>query len=159
MIDRTRGSVSGLSLPMVRLILYYLLLFGACGYAAWRGRTDARIVAATFFVGSFATVLLRSHVRGGYSSVDSGVLAVDLLCFLLFTYAALISDRFWPLWVSGLQLTTSFGHVMKFADTGLMPLAYAAALRFWGYPILIILAVGVWRGQQRRKPAGHLAAA
>jgi hypothetical protein len=28
-------------------------------------------------------------------------------------------------------------------------MAYAAALRFWGYPILIILAVGVWRSQRR----------
>lgn len=31
----------------------------------------------------------------------------------------------------------------------LLPLAYAAALRFWTYPILIILAVATWRSQQR----------
>jgi len=51
-----------------------------------------------------------------------------------------------------LQLTTSFGHIMKVLDTHLLPMAYAAALRFWGYPILIILAVGVWRSQRR---VGH----
>jgi hypothetical protein len=134
---------------MVRLILYNLLLFGACGYAWWRGRVDARIVAAAFFVGNFATFALRSRLSGGYSSLESGIFLVDMACFLAFTYAALISDRFWPLWVSGLQLTTSFGHVLKAIDSDMLPIAYAAALRFWGYPILIILAAGVWRNQQR----------
>jgi hypothetical protein len=134
---------------MVRLILYYLLLFGACGYALWRGKVDARIVAAGFFIGNFATIALRSHSSGGYSSLDPGIFAVDIVCLLAFTYAALISDRFWPLWVSGLQLTTSFGHVLKAIHTDMLPLAYAAALRFWAYPILVILVVGVWRGQQR----------
>jgi len=134
---------------MVRLILYYVLLFGACGYALWRGRVDARIVAAAFLVGNYATVALRSHPHGGYSSLESGIFAVDIACFLAFTYAAVISDRFWPLWVSGLQLTTSFGHVLKLVDSSLLPLAYAAALRFWGYPILMILAIGVWRSRHR----------
>jgi hypothetical protein len=134
---------------MVRLILYYALMSGACGYALLKGKTDARIVGAVFIVGNFATLGLRSSPAGGYSSVESGILAVDLACLAAFTYAALISDRFWPLWVSGLQLTTIFGHIFKAIDSQLLPLAYAAALRFWGYPILIILAVGVWRNQKR----------
>jgi hypothetical protein len=134
---------------MARLIVYYLLLFGACGYAFWRGKAEARIVASAFFVGSFATIAIRSHSSGSYSSLEAGIFVIDVACFLVFTYAALISDRFWPLWVSGLQLTTSFGHIMKVIDANLLPIAYAAALRFWGYPILIILAIGVWRGQRR----------
>jgi hypothetical protein len=137
------------SRAMARLIIYYLLLFGACGYALWRGKAEARIVAIAFFVGNFATIAMHSHLRGGYSSLEKGVFVVDVVCFLVFTYAALISDRFWPLWVSGLQLTTNFGHVMKMIDSHLLPIAYAAALRFWGYPILIILAVGVWRARRR----------
>lgn len=135
---------------MDRLLIYHALLFGACGYALIRGRTDARIVAAVFLVGDFATYALRSQA-GGYSSVETGVLIVDLLALLGFTYAALISDRFWPLWVSGLQLTTSMGHVLKAVDTSLLPLAYAASLRFWAYPILLILAVGTWRSQRRAR--------
>jgi hypothetical protein len=139
---------------MVRFILYHLLLFGACGYAMYRGKTDARIVAIGFFVGSFATYGLRSQMGGGYGSLETGVFVVDVIDLLVFTYAALISDRFWPLWVSGLQLTTSFGHVFKAIDPSLLPLAYAAALRFWGYPILIILAVGTWRQHRRSLEAG-----
>ena len=136
---------------MLRLVLYHLLLFGACGYAFFRGKIDARIVATTFFVGSFVTFGLRSQLSGGYSSIESGIFVVDVACLILFTYAALISDRFWPLWVSGLQLTTSFGHVLKLIDAQMLPFAYAAALRFWGYPILIILAVGTWRSHRRSR--------
>lgn len=142
---------------MIRLIIYYLLLFGACGYAFYRGKIEARIVAATFFVGSFATIALHSHLKGGYSSLETGVFVVDIACLLFFIYAAMVSDRFWPLWVSGLQLTTSFGHIMKMFDAELLPLAYAAALRFWGYPILIILAIGTWRQHRRDTQAQGLA--
>jgi len=134
---------------MIRILIFRALMYGICGYALFRGRTEARIVAAVFLVGNFATLALRSHLASEYSSVEPAVFIVDLICFAFFTYAALISDRFWPLWVSGLQLTTSFGHVLKLIDSSLLPFAYAAALRFWSYPILIILAVGVWRSQRR----------
>jgi hypothetical protein len=134
---------------MIRLILYNSLLLSACGYAVWRGKIDARIVALAFFVGNFATFALRSQLGGGYSQIEVGIFLVDVACLLAFIYAALISDRFWPLWVAGLQLTTSFGHIFKAFDSQLMPFAYAASLRFWGYPILIILVVGVWRSQKR----------
>lgn len=140
---------------MDRLLLFRALMYGVCGYAIVRGRTDARIVAFVFLVGDFATLALRSPLAQSYSSVESGIFVVDVICFLAFTYAALISERFWPLWVSGLQLTTSFGHVLKAIDSSLLPIAYAAALRFWSYPILIILAVGVWRSRHRLKPMGR----
>ncbi|HYX45568.1 MAG TPA: hypothetical protein VE820_01915 [Sphingomicrobium sp.] len=131
---------------MDRVIIYRVLMYGICGYALYRGKADARIVAAVFLVGDLATLALRTST---YSSVETSVFVIDILAFLAFTYAALISDRFWPLWVSGLQLTTSMGHVFKLVDSHLLPLAYAAALRFWAYPILIILAVGTWRSHRR----------
>ena len=143
---------------MDRLLAYHLLLFGACGYALIRGNADARIVGAVFLIGNFATLALRSSFAGGYSSVEPGILVVDLLAFAAFTYAALISDRFWPLWVSGLQLTTSLGHILKAMDAQMVPIAYAAALRFWSYPILLILAIGTWRSQRRRQASIEAAA-
>lgn len=136
---------------MVRLLIYHVLMYGICGYALLRGRTDARLVAIVFLVGNFVTLALRSPLASSYSSVETGIFAVDAIGFVAFTYAALISDRFWPLWVSGLQLTTIFGHLLKAIDASLLPIAYAAALRFWGYPILIILGIGVWRGRRRLK--------
>ncbi len=132
---------------MFRLILFNALLFGACGYALLRGKTDARIVGAVCIIANFATYAIVSS----YASVESGVLVIDLLTLVAFTLVALRSDRFWPLWVSGLQLTTSLGHLLKAIQSDLLPIAYAAALRFWSYPILIILAIGVWRSERRAR--------
>lgn len=134
---------------MLRVILFDALLFGACGYAMLRGGPDGRLIGIICIVANFASAALKSPVPVSYSSVEPGVVAVDLLTFVAFTFVALRSNRFWPLWVSGLQLTTGLSHVLKAIQPDLMPLAYAAALRLWSYPILIILAVGTWRSHHR----------
>ena len=127
-------------------------MYGVCGYALVRGRPEARIVALVFLVGDLATLALRSRFAAGYLGLETNVLIVDALAFLAFTYAALISDRFWPLWIAGLQLTSSMGHLFKAVDAHLLPIAYAAALRMWAWPILIILGIGTWRARRRTGP-------
>jgi len=134
---------------MIHMILFDALLFGACGYALLRGSPDARIVGAVCVIANFASYALVSH----YRSIEVGVLGVDLLTFIAFTVVAITSERFWPLWVSGLQLTTILGHLLKGVQSDLLPTAYAAALHFWSYPILVILAIAVWRSQRRGKRA------
>jgi hypothetical protein len=133
---------------MIRLIIFNVLLLGSCAYALLRGTRDAQIVAVVTLAASMASYALVSR----YAQVEFGVLAVDILTFLAFTAVALKSDRFWPLWISGLQLTTSFGHLLKAWEDQLVPIAYAVALRSWSYPIQIILAVAVWRSQRRKLP-------
>src|SRR5215208_5455602 len=114
---------------MLRYIIYSALLFGICGYAFWRGRADERLIAGVCVAASVASLLLLGPARLRYSGMEFGVLAVDLLTLAAFVYVALRSDRFWPLWVSGLQLTTSVGHILKAIEPELFPMAYAAALR------------------------------
>lgn len=132
---------------MIRLIFFNLLMFGSCGYALWKGTRDARIVAATCLVASFASYPFLSQ----YAGIEVSVLMVDLIVLGLFTYVALRSDRFWPLWIAGLHLTTLVGHALRLMSGDLVPLAYAVALRMWAYPELIILAIAVWRSEQRRR--------
>jgi hypothetical protein len=94
-------------------------------------------------------MLAISPLHQRYSGVEEGLLLVDLAVLAGFVAVALRSNRFWPLWVAGLQLTTSIGHVLKGVDQELLPRAYGAALQFWSYPILIILAVGTYRSHRR----------
>jgi hypothetical protein len=134
---------------VIRLILYNALLIGACGYAWFRGRSDERVAAAVCVGASFASLVLLTRLR--FSDIEYGILAVDLVVLATFVWVALRSERFWPLWVSGLQLTSSVPHLLKLIDPGLMPFAYAAAETIWSYPILIILAVGTWRVRRYEK--------
>jgi hypothetical protein len=136
---------------MLNPIIYHLILASICGYALWRGKFDERVTAIVCLVATLATRLALSPTAQRYSSLEEGVLIVDSITFLAFVYVALRSDRFWPLWVSGLQLTTTLAHFMKAIDASLFPQAYAAAGRFWGYPILLILAIGAHRTSVRSK--------
>lgn len=135
---------------MARLILFNLLLFGSCGYALWKGTRDARIIALTCLVAAFASVPFGSD----YRAIETQIMVVDFAVLLVFGYVALHSDRFWPLWIAGLHVTTMFGHFLRVMSDDLVPIAYAVALRFWAYPELIILAIAVWRGDQRRRRFG-----
>ena len=141
---------------MLNPILYHLILAAICGYALWRGRFDERFTAIVCLVATFATRLALSPTAQRYSSLEVGVLIVDSVTFVAFSFIALRSERFWPLWVSGLQLTTTMAHFMKAIDASLFPQAYAAAGRFWGYPILLILAIGAHRTSLRARRASAL---
>lgn len=100
-------------------------------------------------VGLIATELVLPPVRQRFEGVELKLMLVDVLVFAGFVWVALRSDRFWPLWVAGLQLTAILGHVLKAVDIHLFARAYGAALVFWAYPMVVILAVGTWRSVRR----------
>ena len=129
--------------------VYWSVLLLICAFAFWRGQTDERIAAATCLIATLVQLFVVTPTVGRYSGVETGVLLVDLAVLAVFVGIALQSRRFWPLWVAGLQLTTVFGHMLKAIQLGLLPYAYAGALRFWSYPILLIVAIGTWRTRHR----------
>ena len=140
---------------MLTPTIYWLLLTGIAAYAFIRGQLDERLVALTCIVATLITWLFNSPLSERFGQVENGVLAADLLALAGFTLVALRSDRFWPLWVAGFQLTTTMAHLFKAIDINLMPQAYAAAARFWAYPIFIIIVVATWRGHRRRTQDGE----
>lgn len=130
-------------------ILYWSLLALTCGYALVRGGQYERLVAIVCILASFATVAVNSPLSHMYAHVEGSALLVDMAVLAAFVAIALRSERFWPLWVAGLQLTTSVAHFLKAIDPSLIPQAYGLAVRFWSYPILVILFVGAWRSHRR----------
>jgi hypothetical protein len=140
----------------MNVYFYLALLTASCGYALWRGDRDARVAAIVCIVATALTVLLLTPGRERYQLVESGALIVDLATLAAFVTLALTSRRFWPLWVAGLQLTASTAHALKLVDASLLPIAYAAAERFWSYPILLIIAIGAFRAHRRERRARSL---
>lgn len=134
---------------MLSPLAYWILLILVAAYAFARGRIDERWAAAICIAASAGTVLLHSPWRLRYSNVETSVLIVDLLALAGFMFIALRSARFWPLWVTGLQLTTTLAHLFKAVDFQLVPQIYAAAARLWVYPIFLIIVIGTWRTQHR----------
>jgi hypothetical protein len=134
---------------------FRVLLALVAVYAFLRGSRDERQIGVVLVVGVVATTLVLSPVAHRFSGLESSVMYVDIVVFFGFLWVALRSERFWPLWVAGLQLTTILGHLLKAVDVHLFSRAYGAALMFWGYPIVLILAIGTWRGHRRARRESH----
>jgi len=128
---------------------FWTFLALTCGYALWRGGGEARLTALVCISASVVSTLVLSPLADRYAGLEGGEMLVDGVVLAAFTMVALRSDRFWPLWIAGLQLTSGIGHLFKAADLDLLPHAYAAATKVWSYPILLILAIGAWRNHRR----------
>lgn len=136
---------------MLNPYIYHVILIVVSAYAFMVGRSDERLAVAICLVATIATRLALSPMTSRYSSVEAGVFIVDLAVLAGFTAIALRSDRFWPLWVAGLQLTTILAHLLKAVQFELIPQVYAVAARFWVYPIFVIIVIGTWRSHQRSR--------
>ena len=133
---------------------YDILLVLCCGFALWRGRGDERTAATVCLVASVLSMAVLRFSTVGFHRLEGGLLLIDIVVFASFVAIALWSQRFWPLWVAGFQLTSLLAHMARASRIDLVPVAYAAAERFWSYPILVIIAVGAWR-QHRRQLADN----
>jgi hypothetical protein len=133
---------------MLPATIFWIFLVVVCACAIWRGRTDERIAAGACAIATLATHFVLGPLKIKYSSVEPGLLALDLAMLATFVVLALRSLRFWPLWVAGLQLSMSMAHLLKAIDDHLMPRAYAAAAVFWSYPILLIILIACWRARR-----------
>ena len=137
------------SAAMLPRYLFWAILLCTFAYAMWRGRSDERIAASVCLLASIATRFAISPLTERYTGVEVGLLLIDGAVLAAFISIALRSKRFWPLWIAGLQLTSSMSHLMKVVEFDLLPRAYAAAAVFWSYPILLIIIIGTWRTHQR----------
>lgn len=64
--------------------------------------------------------------------------------FMVFLYAlALLSRRFWPLWMAGFQLVTVATHVASLTGPAFLPRLYTAMSTLWSVPILLVMLIGV----------------
>lgn len=115
------------------------------------------MAAGVCLLATVATRFAISPLNERYTGVEIGLLLIDGAVLAAFVTIALRSKRFWPLWIAGLQLTSSLSHLMKVVEIDLVPRAYAAAAVFWSYPILLIIILGTWR--THRRSLGDLPAA
>jgi hypothetical protein len=99
--------------------------------------------------GSILTLVTLSSAATIYRSLEVGVVVVDLATLLAFLVLALRADRIWPLCITAFQLVGTAGHAVKLVDPQVLPYAYAFALRFWGYPMILMLIIGTWNHQKR----------
>lgn len=139
---------------MARLILFLILWLGCCFYALARGGAPEKIGAAIFLAAALLSVALEQPNGARWNSVELGVLAVDLAVFVGFFMLSVGANRFWPLWMSGMQGVQVFSHFAIALDAKVIPWAYWNAQTLWAYPMLVLLAVATLRHRSRLRRRG-----
>jgi hypothetical protein len=134
---------------MLQQKIYFTLLDLCWMYTLFKGGPPERIGATILALGSALTVAALSGPTTSYMSVEIGVFLVDVACLAGFLILALRAERYWPLWIAGLQLVGTAAHAVKLVDPDVIRRAYAFALVFWSYPMLLLIALGTYRHQQR----------
>ena len=135
------------------MLLFDALLFACSRYARRRGGGVERVGGATMFVGCVLTFMLNSPLSVRYASVETAILIVDAVMLLIFAALALRTDRYWPLWVTALQLLVVLAHLARLADPEMLRNAYGVAMEVWSYPQLHAIALGTRNFSRERRRA------
>jgi hypothetical protein len=134
---------------MLRQVFFNALLFGCWFYALLRGGGPEKAVATILVVGSLATGFVVSDMAHRFTTVEIGIFAVDIVALIALLTVALFAERYWPLWVVALHTVGIAAHAVRLIEPGIIRWAYAFAIAFWSYPMLLLIIVGTWRHQQR----------
>jgi len=133
---------------------FAVLLVVSCVHALWRGGRAEQVFATGYVVGVILTHFAISPGEAHYRGAELGVLMVDSL-FLLFTVAiALVSTRFWPMWLAAIQALPVISQLAVMMP-GVANYTYWNAIVLWSYPTLFILMVATERHQRRLRRHGH----
>ena len=139
---------------MAHVAAFLILTVTSTIYALWRGGGPERVTAAIVVIGTIVAFLVEPLHLHPYGSVEIGVLLLDIGMMIAFQAVALAADRFWPIWIAGLQQAAVLVHITRALSPDVAPLAYAIALKAWSYIILVLIIIGTYRHRQRLLKSG-----
>jgi hypothetical protein len=125
------------------------VVFG--GGAFWKGGREEQLAAGGLLLSLLATVVLRDPRWVG---AQWGAFGADTCLFLLLTWIALRSRRYWPLAAAAFQLLCVAIHIARIADPGVRGWAYATGQVIFSQWVFFAVGIGTinaWRA--RRHPA------
>jgi hypothetical protein len=137
---------------VLRFEFFILLVAVSSLYAVIRGGAPERLTALLLLTAFILSLLVRSR-HGSYTHVEVGVFLVDVALFAALYLLSLLSTRFWPIWMSGMQGVGVLAHCAILAPP-VTPFAYAAMTDFWGYPMSVLLMVATRRHRLRLARTG-----
>jgi hypothetical protein len=133
---------------MERLAFDSLLLF-SCIIAWFRGGDPEKKAATMLFSAATLSWLVVDHGATMFSQIEWRLFIVDFMLAVALLILAISADRYWPMWLTALQIVSLLMHPAFGLSQSKMAFAYAVAVIAWSYPMLIILIVGTIRHTRR----------
>lgn len=142
-----------LRFSVIWVVAFYLVQLGCTAFAAWRGGSPERIAGLALLSALIATTWVPA-TTAGYQAVYWPIVWVDLCLFAALVTLALLADRFWPIWLSALQLLALSLHGVRAYDPTVLPYAYWLVIGKIGYVMVLVLVVGTARHARRVREHG-----
>ena len=135
-------------LLIAAFVLYLAVFIAALSYAFWKGGKDERSGAATILIGALLSQV--ASVMGPlWEGPELGVMAIDIVVFVVFVAIAYGSRKFWPIWAAASQLVAVLTHLAVVLNPTIGKVVYATTQPVWVFPMLAALAVGTHHHQRR----------
>lgn len=132
-------------------IIFDVLLLLSCSYAVIMGggaeKAGSIMLVTAALLSWFATLASAAP----YVRMELTIALIDIGLFAGLCFLALIADRYWPLWLTSMQLVTISSHPAFGIADQKIPIAYAVASTIWAYPMLFLLAIGTYRYRVRTR--------
>jgi hypothetical protein len=136
---------------MTHILIFNFVLLGVCAFALVAGGGPERATAMVFLTAACSSYLV---LQNDALHFEPKLVAIDLVALASLTAIALCANRFWPMYVSALQLITVAVHGVKVYDPSLATWMWMAAAGKLAYPTLVLLVIGVARHRERAERFG-----
>jgi hypothetical protein len=135
-------------------LFYWIVLASCSAYVLTKGGPPERAGIGIAIGASVLTAALASLDAREFEQLQTGVFILDLATLAAFGVLALVADRFWPLWITGIHMIGVATHSAKLVDPAIVPWVYGATQALWSYPILLLIVIGAVRHRRRLKRFG-----
>lgn len=102
-------------------------------------------------VGSILSTLLVSDLGLRFRNTESWMFAADVMMLITFVILALMTTRYWPMWVASFQAITVLTHLAESALPNAVPRGYSLLQGFWVYPMFVAILLGAYGHQKARQ--------
>jgi hypothetical protein len=119
-----------------------------------RGGKPERIGISLVVIGSILSMIFASSLGARFRSVEPWIMGIDIAVLIAFVVLALVTTRYWPMWVASFQAITVLTHLAEVALPNAVPRGYSLLQGFWVYPMFVAILLGAYGHQKARKIAG-----
>jgi hypothetical protein len=135
---------------VLRNLFFLVLLFVSTGYAFLAGGRWEKWVAGLLCAATLSTMVLLAPFAVHFVHFETGTFLIDCLLLAALFSISLISDRYWPLWITALHGVAVLTHAaVLYAPHTVPPKVYGNSTALLAYPMQLLLVVATFR--HRRK--------
>lgn len=139
---------------MIHVIAFAATFLVCLIYVYSAGGGPERLAILAQLVAFLLSIVAISFRWMRFEGLPLGLVMIDVALAVALTFLSLKANRLWPIVLAGMQVATLFAHLAKILSFPLPAAGYAIFVQFWGWPMLIVTALGTYNHRARIEKYG-----